>query len=308
MRRDWRRAETRTVRPFQGVDASLDGVRFRVLPEQAWEERLSFDACELSDIHPEFLLDLDRSALASADVVNASDLCLVIRLADIRLRRGEVVFKSAATELPPTWTVPNDIQGKFAWRFGVKATVALVLPEGRPPRPGEPFLQGHWVARKDFSVRPKASPRSFPIERWTADEFAECELPRDTAYWIDFISDDLNQVFEDPSDAFRLCLRADVYDALSMVNDTDRGRGVMSLLLADVLAETIYRGLRDVNPADIERDGLLDLALRKVTRATGASVEKLRRSVASGDFATMRAFVQATTEAKRHIAKVARSQ
>lgn len=309
MRRDWVRAESRIVRPFPSLDEYLDGVQFRLSPDRDFDGLASFDASELSDIHPEFRLTMAQSPLKVASAVAPSDLSLVIRLADVRLRRGELVFQSPLDAIPTTWAVPGYVRRRFSWKTGVEATVALVLTQDRAPTVGQPFLKGHWVARKDFSVRPKPAPRSFPIERWTVEDFVERGLPKDTAYWIDFISDDLNQRFHDPGDAFRVCLRVDVYDALAAAENTDQGRGVMSLILTEILAETVFRGLRDVRSLeDLERGGLLDSALRKVTRATGTSLDVLHRYVEMGDVASIRAFAQAATEARRSIAKIARAR
>lgn len=309
MRRDWVRTESRTVRPFPSLDECLADVQFRLSPDRDFDGSTSFDASELRDIRPEFRLNIDRSALEVAGAVAPSDLSLVIRLADLRLRRSELVFHSAPDAIPEAWTVPPDVRKRFSWKTGVEATVAFALREDRDPRVGQPFLKGHWVARKDFSVRPKPAPRSFPIERWTGEDFVEQGLPKDTAYWIDFISDNLDQRFENPGEAFRVCLRADVYDALAAAEDTDQGRGVMSLILTEILTETVFRGLRDGEPsAELERGGLLDSVIGRVTRATGTTLDVLHRYVERGDVASIRAFAQAATEARRSIARIARRQ
>lgn len=307
MRRNRVRTESRIVRPFPSLDECLADVQFRPSPDRDFDGSTSFDASQLNDIRPEFRLKVDRSAIEVAGTVAPSDLSLVIRLADLGLHRSELIFHSAPDAAPEAWTVPPDVRRRFSWKTGVEATVALVLREDRRPRSGQPFLKGHWVARKDFSVRPRSSPRRFPIERWTADDFVKRELPKDTAYWIDFISEDLDQRFDDPGDALRVCLRADVYDALAAAEDTDHERGVMSLILTEILAEIVFRGLRALEPsAHPERGGLLDTAIERVTRATGASLEALRRHVEEGDVASIRAFAQAATEARRSIVKIAR--
>ncbi len=308
MRRDWIRTESRLVRPFPSLDDSLKGVRFRLAPDSDFDERTSFDASELGDVCPEFLLNVDRSPLGGEGAVEPEELSLVIRIADVRLRRGEIVLETGLDEAPETWALPADVRDRFSWRTGVDAAVALVLRESREtPRPGEPFLRGHWVARKDFTVRPKAVPQSFPIERWTGEDFVQRGLPKDTAYWIDFVSDDLNQRFENPGEAFRVCLRADVYDTLVAVEDTDRGSAAMTLILTEILAEVVFRGMRELEGStDLEKGGLLDAALRKIRVATGVDCAALHSYVEKGDFATIRAFAQAATQARRSVAKLAR--
>lgn len=309
MRRDWVRTESRTVRPFPSLDRCLAGVQFRPSPARDFDGSTSFDASELGDIRPEFRLSIDLSALEVGSAAAAADLSLVIRLADLRLRRSELVLQSALDAIPEAWTVPLDVRRRFSWKTGVEGTVALVLREDRAPRVGQPFLRGHWIARRDFSVRPKPAPRSFPIERWTAKDFEKRGLPKDTAYWIEFVSDELNKRFENPGEALLVCLRADVHDALLAAADTDRGRGLMSLIVTEILTETVFRGLRDLEPsAELERGGLLESALRKVTRATGTTLDVLRKYVKAGDVSSIRAFAQAATEARRSIAKIARSQ
>lgn len=309
MRRNWRRTETRTVRPFPRVDDCLAGVCLRIFPDEDFDERTSFDAAEIGtrDIRPEFRLPLDLAALGPLSSLSPADLSLVIRLADVRLRRSEVVLDSTPESLPQTWALPRSVRDRLSWKFGVEATVALVLKSDRSPRPGHPFLRGHWLARRDFSVRSKPEPRAFPIERWTAEDFARHELPRDTVYWIQFVAEDLNRRFEDPGDAFRVCLRADVYQTLDDTQDTGPGRAVMSVLCSEVLAEILWRGLRSLEDhEEIEKGGLLQSVLAKVEKATNATKDTLCKLVAAGELSSLRTFAQAAVGTRRAVVRLAK--
>jgi hypothetical protein len=305
---NWRRSETRTVRPFPSVDACLAGVRLKLFPDAGFDERTSFDTSEvdLRDVSPEFLLAVDQSVLEASPLAASRDLslALVIRLADLRLRRSELVFQSELPSLPQTWAVPPDVRNRFSWRFGVDASVALVLRSDRPVQPGQPFMRGHWVARKDFSIRAKAEPRSFPIERWTGEDFAREGLPRDSVYWIQFIADDLNDRFDDSGEAFRLCLRADVYDALVYAEKTPQARALLSMIAAEILAEVLWRGLGNLDAGEeIEKGGLLHSALARVVKATNTTVETLRKLAEEGELSKLRTFAQATVGARRAVAR-----
>jgi len=304
---NWRRTETRTVRPFPSIDGSLTAVRLKLFPDAGFDERTSFDAseAELRDVNPEFRLVVERSALEASGLPTAADLSLVIRLADIRLRRSELVFESGLESLPETWAVPPDVRNRFSWKFGVDASVALVLRSERSPQPGQPFMPGHWVARKDFSVRANREPRALPIERWTAEDFVRERLPRESVYWIQFVTDDLNSRFDDPGEAFRVCLRADVYDSLVGSQETPRGRAVMSLIAAEILTEVLWRGLRNLGDGEeIERGGLLHSAVVRVRKATNATEETLRRFVADHELSTLRTFAQAALGVRRHVTRL----
>ncbi len=303
----WQRTETRVVRPFESVEACLAGVRFRLSRDADFDERTSFDVSEfeLGDIGPEFRLAIDRSALRGLGSLSPPDLSLVVRLGDARLRRSELVFVGGLDNLPDTWAVPPDVRNRFSWKFGVDASVALVLRSERSPQPGQPFMRGHWVARKDFSVRAKAEPRAFPIERWSAEGFARRGLPRDSVYWIEFMADDLNARFDDPGEAFRVCLRADVYDSLVGSQETPQGRAAMSLIAVEILTEVLWRGLRSLEEGEeIERRGLLHSAVERVRKATNATEETLRRFVAGHELSTLRTFAQAALGVRRHVARL----
>jgi hypothetical protein len=305
---NWRRTESRIVRPFRSVEAALTDVRLKLRADAEFDDRTSFDASEadLRDIRPEFALNVQESALEAVRPLTAADLALAIRLTDARLRRSERVFESGIEVLPRTWTVPPEVKDRFSWKFGVTASVALVLKANRSPEPGLPYMRGHWIARKDFSVRSVTERRTFPIERWTAEEFARRGLPRDTVYWIEFMATDLNDRFDDPSEALRVCLRADVYDALVDAEETPAGRAVMKLIEAEILAEVLWTGLDALEAGDdIVRGSLLHTAVAKVLKATGTNEQALRQVVTTKrELSTLCTFAQAAVDVRRDVAKL----
>lgn len=304
---NWRRTESRVVRPFQSVEAALADVRLKLRADAEFDDRTSFDASEveLREIRPEFAFAVQVSALDAARPLSAADLSLAIRFSDPRLRRSELIFESGVDALPDTWTVPAAVKDRFSWKFGLNASVALVLRADRPPEPGLPFMRGHWIARKEFSVRSVAERRTFPIERWTAEDFARRGLPRDTVYWIEFMAEDLNARFDDPGEAFRVCLRADVYDALLDAEESPSGRAVMALIKAEILTEVLWRGLENLGQdQEIEKGGLLHSALARVEKATNASQEALRRVTTDKELSTLRTFAQAAVDARKDVARL----
>lgn len=305
---NWRRTESRVVRPFVNVEEALRNVRFKIQGNAEFDDRTSFDASDTDrcEIHPQFLFDIQAPVSDMIRPLTTADIHLVIRLSDARLRRSELVFERSIEDLPRTWTVAPEVKDRFSWKFGLTASVALVLREDRPPRPGLPFMRGHWIARKDFSVSSKPERRMFPIERWTAEDFARYRLPRDTVYWINFIRDDINERFNDPGEAFRICLRDDVYDALLDAEESPAGRAVMKLIEAEILTEVLWRGLNNLEPYDdIEKGGLLYAALSRVKKVTGANEEELSHVVTiKKELSTLRAFVQAAIYTRKDLVRL----
>lgn len=304
----WYRTETRTVRSFPSVDACLHGVGFGLSQDTVSTETTSFDPNDIEPgaFEPRFSLDVDMSALHSSPVASLShSMDLVIRLADARLHRSEIVFRSELGRLPNTWVIPANVRDRFAWKHGVEASVALLMTSNRPVQLGQPFMRGHWVARKDFSIRAKSEPRALPIERWAAEDFERCGLPGDTVYWVQFNTEELNTRFDDLGAAFRVCVRADVYDALLASEEAPYARAMCSVFAAEIVSEVLWRGLRNLEEGEaIERGGLLHSVVAQCIRKTGAKEQTLRRLATDGEFSSLRTFAQATVGARQFIAKL----
>lgn len=303
----WKRSEARVVRPYRTADECLYGVRLRLQAAADFDERTFFDTKEvdLSDLLPEFFLAVDPTVLDSATDLAPADTKLVIRLTDKRLHRSEIVFASPLNSLPETWRLPVEVKNRFAWSFGIDITVAVVLGASRPMTPGQPHMRGQWLARKDFSVHARTERRRVALEKWTEDDFAAQGLPRETVYWIRFSADDLNQRFDDMEEAFVICVAASVYDALAVGSDASPARASMSLIAADVLAEVVSKGLKELDSVDqLQHGSLLQASLASIEKATGAQPAKLQRLVTDGDLSAVRAFAQATVRARRALMRI----
>jgi hypothetical protein len=119
------------------------------------------------------------------------------------------------------------------------------------------------------------------------------------------MADDLNGRFDDPGEAFRVCLRADVYDALVYAEETAQARALFSMITAEILAEVLWRALRNLDAGEeIERGGLLHSALARVAKATNATQETLRKFVVDGELSSLRTFAQAAVGARRAVARL----
>jgi hypothetical protein len=307
MQRQWRRTETRAVRPFLTISQCIDSIQLRLLSSQTFSDDTAFVLRQedLGNFKPEFRFDINRDSIEVLWPNGSKVLELVIRATDLRLRRSQMIFKQVIDRVPESWEIPQDIFQRLAWTAGVKFTVALVLVSSRTPIPGEPFLRGHWVARKDFSVGLQVQKSIFPIERWTANDFVKHGLPPDSAFWIDFITDDFNRRFEESEEAFRVCFRADVYDALAESQNTVAGKAVMSILFSEITADVLWMGMRSLGLGDeLKRGGVINDLVVKILKATNTTQEALSKMARNHDRTSLRAHVQATLATRRDIVKI----
>jgi hypothetical protein len=80
----------------------------------------------------------------------------------------------------------------------------------------------------------------------------------------------------------------------------------MSLFMTEILTEVLWRGFENIeNNDEIEKGSLLHSAVTSVERATGKNASVIRRVVKEQkDLATLRAFAQATVNAREELIKL----
>lgn len=302
---NWSLGESVVVRPFLTADEFLQGVKFRLSPDRPFEARDTFETSEvnLATIAPEFQLVVADGLPKKLK----EHLSLVIRLHDVHLHRSVIHLEAPLTDIPPTFAIPPSDTKRYAWKSGVRAVVAIMQRKDRKRVPEEPFLRGHWIARRVITVGRDPKGRAFPIERWEPKEFQKRGLPVETVYWLDFVSTDLNRTYKDPADAFKLGIHGDVYDALAASEQSLGTKAFYAMLLTEVYTDLLVVGLSDLGQADLQRGGVLDALVKRLERAVGLSLSKLRAMSKEEDGrARIRAHVQSMMQAREPIARLRR--
>lgn len=302
---DWRRAESRTVRPFTGVDSCLDGVKMRVTPDEIFDDetRFSLDKINMETFRPELELNFDHTFLATGPY--ASDtLEFVVQVSDRGLKRSKIVFRSNPSSLPAVWSIPDSEMRQFSWSSGAEISVALVLRKSGAFVPGRPFIMGHWVARKNFTIAGKPAISSFPIERWTAREFKAEGLPGDTPFLIQFKSLDFYVRMENPAEYLAVCIREDVYDSLAENEERGIAKAFASLLCAEVMAGIVSSSLSKMKPEDdYEKGSPLDNVLSRIRKSTGFTRQQLEELVAREELTKVKSIALASCGVRKALLK-----
>ena len=303
---DWSHGESVIVRPFLAADECLQDVRFRLCPDRPFEVRDTFEASEVNlvTIAPEFQLAVTNGLPKKLE----DQLALVIRLQDIHLHRSVIHLETPLKDAPATFSIQADDVKKYAWKSGVRAVVTIMQRKDRRRVPEEPFLRGHWIARRVFTVGREAKGRSFPIERWNPKKFAARGLPADTVYWLDLTTRDLNRSFKDPADALTLGIHEEVYDSLAASEQSVGTKATYSMLTSEVYTDLLIAGLMDLgDEAELQRGGVLEALVKRLERATGLTRKKMEAGLKTEDGrAQLRAHVQSMLHARKTLAQLRR--
>jgi hypothetical protein len=286
------------------MNSVLNGVTFRLDTQSEFRDSdfISIEEYEVDKMSPELKLGIDRTAIERAWPRGAQSLHALVRVVDLQLRRAQVLLNAPIETLPDSYRLSKEVVEALAWQSGIKLTVALVLNADRARQPGKPFFKGHWVARKDFRVGKMGKQRSFPIMRWTAEDFENVRLPGDTSYWLELNVDDFNRKFDPSEEAFRICVRADVFDVLVDSQNSAPARAVTALLLSEITTDILFAALKNLpSTEELQPDGVLASILGRICKATAVTRERLLSLAQADDRATIRAFVQSALGTRRLI-------
>ena len=300
----WTVVKPQVVRPFPEIKDALKTTLFRLGPDRDYETRDTYEPREVNvaTLQPEF-----RFALAD-ELKKLPGLSLVISLHDASLHLSDKVFECKLDKAPETYQLPVDVVRRFGWKAGVRVVVTIMQAADQKPKPGQPWMRGHWVARHVITIGAKPKARSFPVEPWPAEEFTRRQLPDGTVYWLEFVSTNLNQKFKDPKDAFRLGIRQDVYDALATNQESPATRAAFALLMCETVTDLIVVGFRDLEGEDLERGTTLDNLFKRLSQKTGLTKQKVESLAKQEDGrALIRAHVQKMLDTADPLVRLRRS-
>ena len=307
MAKSWRRQETRLVRPFSQtarLDQCLKGTTFRLresdIPSQ--EEAWILGDTTISELAPQLCVVLDRAAFQGLPHLAMDNFRLLITVDDHQLLRSEAIYSAPLAQTPgEPITFEADTVQRFSWMGRVDVSVAVVLASDAPPFPGLPFLQGHWVAKKTFAVRPEAEGRLFPLIPVPGSEFVKrWDLPSDTLVHAEVFGD-LDVPVGESAKNINVFIHEDVHRVLLNSEASAAAKVLMRVLVAEINAQVLERALSEFD-GDAPPDGTLLAALiARVKKTTKADFKRLKACVDRRDGGELRAIVGASTGLRRSI-------
>jgi hypothetical protein len=188
----WHRQEPREVRPFfMSVKAedALQNSRIRLFADGQTSIEPSY---ELDDI------DFKRLALQIEPIVanpkewlpdgiKTKDLKLVLIGRHSFLKRSDQLFEFAMDSGPvPVWDIEPDLLSRFGGGKNFQITLALCLSADRQWKPGAPFVQGHWISQKTFTLRSRAVPSLFDVRPRNDEDWVRAGFPAKTLFAVEY--------------------------------------------------------------------------------------------------------------------------
>jgi len=188
----WHRTEPREVRPFFAtIDAekALDqcGIRLQDDNEFSNESSFELDEIDFQKLSLTVSLKVADPKRWLDDNLKPEDLELMLVVRHGFLKRSEVVHRiGLAAKIPARWSVDTETLARLGGGRNSQVTLAICLASDKKPRPGAPFLPGHWLAKKTFVLRSRTMPTLFDLRIRTDEEWIAVNFPPKTFFAVEY--------------------------------------------------------------------------------------------------------------------------
>lgn len=304
----WSASESRIVEPWARSDASLQGIRFRLVPEaEFWNDAIVWLDREAipSPFRPEFLLDLDPHDLAERVGIPVGDLRTAVIVRDRALKRWRAIESWPLAESPSSYVLRISPE-EFALGRRMEFVLVVAPAQRLPERTGRAHRPDQVVASRSFEVAVRKDGSRFNVATVEPAWFEEAGLPKDTVWAIDW---DTRDPSSEPIAALTVVVNERSADKLQAVLGADASASALAAQIAiDVFVEASYVVLQNAGDFDAEPGTMLGAVIGGLGIDTARDFEELKSKVQDDAgrvtaLSMLRARVQARIGLGRTLAK-----
>lgn len=280
---EWHRSEPREVRPFfaaQKAEAALEesGIRLTSDGDVTRDTSFELDDADLRKLEPSVFPALLNTQMWMPVGISEADLALVILVGQSLLKKSEIVASySLSSAIPAEIQIPPDLLKSLGGGRNTQISLAVVLAADRSPVVGSPYVSGHWLARKTFSLRTRSTPALFDIRPRTDDEWVANGYPAKTLYAVEYASGIESGPDEAPNSVATVHVHV---EAQTRLVDTKLGDAVQPMLAAEIVTSILQQSLADwENLKEPAKGSALETLLKQLSKTAPITLPELAVSV-----------------------------
>lgn len=189
---NWHRSEHRDVRPFFAAAKAEEAVsetKIRLFDDQPPVDGPScpVEEIDFSRLNPVVLPSLLPLESWMPQDYSPADFGLVVMATNPFLRRSVIVKEHPLSEATPAEVglSPAMLEDLGGGR-NLTVTVAVHLTTDHEPSPGQPFVVGHWISKKDFSIRSASGSGFYDVRLRKDEDWIAANYPAKTFYAVDY--------------------------------------------------------------------------------------------------------------------------
>jgi len=187
---------------------------------------------------------ITEATLASAAIAR-SKLVLAVTAVNPFLKRTELVYHIVLKDdVPGDIAVGSEVLERLGGGSNMSIETVLCLATALKKEAGKPFMQGHWLSKKVFDLRPPKPTEDFDVEPLGDEGWKAMGYPAKTLYHVDYYTG-----FNEPVDKSRpiakVRIHEDVYKKLAAENLPAMSRPMMAFLAAEIPCQLLAASLNE---------------------------------------------------------------
>lgn len=303
----YRKSATKDVRPFFEVaelEKCLQEAQIRLFEGQDFTAEAAFtieeqDVRRLSvAVRP----NITEAVLDSASIARA-ELVLAVTAVNPFLKKTVLVQRtSLKSDVPGDIAVGSEVLKQLGGGSHMTVEVALCLAAGLRKEPGKPFMQGHWLSKKIFDLRPPKPTEDFDVEPTDDATWKALGFPAKTLYHVEYYTG-FNEPANKAQPIAKVRIHSDVHKKLAADNLSKMTRPMIAFLAAEIPCQLVaasFNEWKDVKAP--EPRSPLDAFFKRLKRlAPGCTLADLRRMVEAPGMPRLRALLHADQESVRKV-------
>lgn len=282
---EWHRSEPRAVRPFFSAKAAEEAVYGSTIQLSEGAEPSGETLFNLDEFELRKLAITVKPILADAkgwlpDGYTAKDFNLVVVARNSLIKRSIVLandlassFHGKAVELLPEQTE------EMGGGRNLRLTVALCLNSDKPPKTGSPFVVGHWLSSKTFTIREKSLATYFDVRSRTDKEWEEAGYPAKTFYSVEYSTGISDEPADESSTGIAVVyIHVDAYNR--MAGGERIGDVLQPILTVEILAQILEQSRDDwIQLSEITKGSPLETFTKELKGTDLATLDGLKSTI-----------------------------
>ena len=302
----WRKSASKDVRPFFGaatLENSVDAAEIRLFEDGEYSSEANFlfepaDAGRLSlSIRP----NLNASSLAT-EAIKRGDLVLAVSVLQPFLKKTIVIGQYPASRaLPQEIQIEGDVLEQLGGGANAVVEVALCLAKKLTKKPGSPFLLGHWLSKKSFSIRVPKPVEVFNIIPMSDQDWIGLGWPGKTMYSVEYLGG-----FNEPAAKDRqlatVRVHSDIHRKLTLESSQRLAKPIEAVLAAEITAQIIASSLPEWETSDeVVPLSPLSAFLKRLDGVQRTSFAELKKLATQPGMPKLKALLHAQEQTVRFI-------
>lgn len=304
----WKKSATKDVRPFFGtiaLEESVLAAELQLNEDGPYSAETSFviEPSDVSKLRLTIRLNFNQ-AVMNFDAVKKSDLVLAVTSVQPFMKKAVVIGTYAIDDdLPEEVTISENVLAGLGGGSNIEIDVALCLKKKLPKTPGTPFLFGHWLSKKSFSLRPPKLAEEFDIDPTDDDVWKKLGYPPKTLYLVEYFGGFNEPVSKDRQTA-RIRVHSDIYKKLTSESQQKLAKPILLSLAAELSFQMLAASVADWEKAEeVVPLSPLSALLKKINRVQPCTFEQLKEMGKEPGMPKLKALLHADLQTVRSIAE-----